>query len=52
MTTTLDSPHAVMDRLAEIEQDLAVRQNALEAAALSWYRLKRDKEQAAAVVFL
>lgn len=49
---TLDSPQAVMRRLTEIDRDLAIRQNTLEAAALSWYRAKRDKEKARAVAFL
>ena len=49
---SLDSPHAVMARLAEIENDLALRQNALEAAGMDWFRAKRDKEHAKAIAFL
>lgn len=41
-----------MDRLAEIENDLADRQNALESAALRWFRAKRDREHDRAVAFL
>lgn len=51
-STPLSDPASVMRRLAEIENDLALRQNTLEAAALAWYRAKRDKEKARAVVFL
>lgn len=50
--TDLTSPNAVMARLAEIENDLANRQNLLEEAALDWYRAKRDREKARAVQFL
>lgn len=49
---TLDNPAAVMGRLLAIEQDLAVRQGALEAAALAWFRVKRDKEHQRAVAFI
>lgn len=45
-------PHQVLDRLEEIEQDLATRQNVLESAAVKWYRVKRDKEKARATAFL
>lgn len=48
----LTSPSAVMERLADIENDLALRQNALEAAAMDWYRAKRDKEHQRAIEFL
>jgi hypothetical protein len=48
----LSTPQAVMTRLAEIENDLALRQNLLEQAALNWYRAKRDKEKDRAVKFL
>ena len=49
---TLSHPGAVVTRLEEIEADLAARQNALESAALDWFRAKRDKEHAWAVAFL
>lgn len=46
------SPQAVINRLAEIEHELAIRQNVLEEVAMNWYRAKRDKEKARAVAFL
>lgn len=52
VTTTALNPQTVMDRLDAIDQDLAVRVNALEAAAASWYRVKRDREHARAVAFI
>lgn len=52
MTATLSHPAAVMARLQAIEEDLAVRQAALESAALAWYRLKRDREHAWAVAYM
>ncbi len=48
----LSHPAAVMSRLADIEDDLAKRQNALEAAGLAWFKAKRDREKARAVAFL
>jgi hypothetical protein len=48
----LDNPGAVVARLQAIEDDLAVRQNTLESAALAWFIAKRDKEKARAVAFL
>lgn len=48
----LSSPSAIMQRLAEIENDLALRQNAWEAAALAWFKAKRDREKAHAIAFL
>jgi hypothetical protein len=50
--TDLTHPAAVMARLAEIENDLAVRQNALEAAGMAWFKGKRDKEFRFATAFL
>lgn len=41
-----------MQRLAEIENDLAMRQNNLEDAARKHYIAKRDKEKARAIAFL
>jgi len=49
---TLDTPGPVIARLEAIEQDLAARQNAFEAAARAWFRAKRDREKARAVAFL
>jgi hypothetical protein len=45
MSVTLSHPGAVMARLAEIEQDLAERQNAYEDAASERVRLVRDWEK-------
>ena len=50
--TDLTHPGAVMARLVELEADLAHRQNAYEAAASAWYRMKRDREHARAVAFI
>lgn len=49
---TLSDPAAVMARLEEIDRDLCTRQNALESAAMDWYRTKRDREHKWAVKFL
>ena len=48
----LSHPAGVMARLADIENDLAARQNTLERAGMAWFRAKRDKEKARAVAFL
>lgn len=52
MTAALADPQALVERLDAIEQDLATRQNEYEAAALSWFRSKRDKERRRALSFL
>jgi hypothetical protein len=52
VTATLSHPSAVLERLEAIDQDLAARQNTLEAAARAWFIAKRDKEKARAVAFL
>lgn len=52
MTATLSHPAAVQARLEEIERDLAIRQGALEAAALGWFRAKRDRERQRALAFI
>jgi hypothetical protein len=52
MSATLDTPALVIAKLEAIERDLELRQNILEAAALNWYRQKRDLEHARAVAFL
>jgi hypothetical protein len=46
------APGLVLRRLEEIEHDLATRQNVYEAAALAWFRAKRDKERARAIEFM
>jgi len=48
----LNDPGLVVARLDEIDRDLANRLNEMEAAALAWYRVKRDKEKACAEAFL
>ncbi len=48
----LSQPSAVMSRLAEIENDLAARQNTLERAGMAWFKAKRDREKNRAVEFL
>lgn len=50
--TALSHPAAVLERLEAIDRDLGVRCNALESAALRWYRVKRDREHRRAVAFL
>jgi hypothetical protein len=50
--STLSSPAMVQRRLEEIDCDLGERQNALEEAALEWFRSKRDREKARAESFL
>lgn len=50
--TALTDPGLVLGRLEAIENDLAARQNAYEAAAFAWYRAKRDKEHKRAVAFM
>lgn len=49
---TLDNPAAVLARLSDIENDLAVRQGAYEAAALAYFKAKRDREHDRAVAFI
>lgn len=49
---SLSSPAVVQARLEEIETDLASRQNDLEAAALDWFKAKREREKSHAEVFL
>jgi hypothetical protein len=41
---SLSTPQQVQERLEQIDRDLAARMPALEAAALSWFRKKRDRE--------
>jgi hypothetical protein len=50
--TALSDPGLVLARLEEIETDLARRQNNFEAAALAWFRAKRDREHQRAVAFM
>lgn len=46
------APEQILERLEEIEQDLATRQNDIEAAAEAWYKLKRDREKQRAMAFM
>lgn len=48
----LSDPGAVQVRLEEIDHELAEKQNSYEAAALAWYRAKRDLEKRRAECFL
>jgi hypothetical protein len=50
--TVFADPTAVLARLEQIEHDLAARQSVLESAALAWFRVKRDREQARARAFI
>jgi hypothetical protein len=50
--TDLTHPAAVTARLASIEEDLAIRQNALEEAGLAWFRAKREREKRRATEFI
>lgn len=52
MSVDLTTPAAVMERLSAIENDLAQRQNLYEAAAMNWYRAKRDREHKRAIAFI
>lgn len=50
--TGLDSPAVVMSRLAEIERDLALRQNPFEQVAKQWHDAQRAIRKAAATALL
>lgn len=49
--TDLTHPAAVTQKLAEIEQDMAVRQNAYESAARNWVHASRNQKKSRAVAF-
>jgi hypothetical protein len=49
---SLADPATVINRLEEIEGDLASRQQELEDAALAWFRVKRDQEKQRAEAFI
>ena len=49
---TLASPQAVESRLESLDIDLAIFQNEIEEAALSWFKAKREREKAHASAFL
>lgn len=48
----MDNPHAVMARLAEIEEQLAENQNGLEGAAHDYFSLKRWRDLKRAKILL
>jgi hypothetical protein len=48
----LDSPAIVMQRLSEIERDLAERQNSYERAAGAWYAAQREIRRVHATALL
>ena len=50
--TTSDGPSSVIERLEAIERDLSERERELYAAAMAWYRRKRDVEHDYAVAYL
>jgi len=52
LTVTLDAPGPVMSRLAQIENDLAQRQNVYETAARAWFIAKRDREKEYATEYM
>ena len=49
---SLSSPQQIMERLEEIERDLAQRQNEVAEAARGWFMKKRDREHDEAVAFI
>ena len=46
------APAQILERLEQIDQDLAARQNDVERAAEEWMRAKRDREKRRAEAFL
>jgi hypothetical protein len=51
-TATLSDPASVQIRLEEIDGELAILQNDLEDAALTWFKAKKNREQAHAAAFI
>lgn len=49
--SALSTPQQIMERLEQIDRDLAERQAELEQAAMDWFRKKRDREHDWAVAF-
>ena len=49
---SLQTGGLVIQRLEEIERDLAEHQNDLEEAAMDWFRVKREKERERARAFI
>jgi hypothetical protein len=52
VSNVFSDPARLMQRLDEIERDLATRQGEYERAALGWYRMKREREKARAEAFI
>ena len=50
--TGLSTPQAVQDRLEEIDASLSELQNDIEAAAMDWFRAKRERDKEEARSFL
>lgn len=50
--TQLDSPAVVLQRLSEIERDLAERQNSYERSAGNWYAAQREIKRLHAIALL
>lgn len=48
---SLSTPHQIQARLEAIDADLAERQNALEEAALAWFKAKREREKEYAIAY-
>lgn len=48
----MSTPGAIMDRLGEIEKDLATRSTELESAATAWFTAKREREKNLALAFM
>jgi hypothetical protein len=48
----LDSPALVMRKLAEVEADLAERQNSFETSTGNWYTAQREIKRAHAIALL
>jgi len=46
------NPQQLIERLEQVDQDLAERQNQVEDLAVRWFRAKRDREKAYAIAFL
>lgn len=49
---SLSSPQQIMERLEEIEQDLAIRGNEIAPIVEAWFKKKRDREHDEAVAFI
>lgn len=50
--TVLSHPAGVIDRLEAIESELAIAQLELEAAAMEWFKLRRERAHAEATAYV